>query len=269
MAHAVARLRAARLALSSKPFLARGGPKGLRCAGCRLLPSHCLCAWRPRVATRAGICLLMADTEPLKPSNTGWLVADVVPDTFAFGWTRTATDHGLLALLQDPQWQALLVFPQDYATPARVLHALPPALQRSAAHPEAQAQAPGMGTGPGPRPLFILLDGTWAEARKMFRKSPVLDALPVLDLQAGDAGETAPYLLRRSRCAEHFCTSAVAARCLALAGDSAAAAVLDAYLAVFSHHYLQARHQLPADLQGPAHQRLRALCQPAGSADAG
>ncbi len=32
------------------------------------------------------------------------------------------------------------------------------------------------------RPLFILLDGTWSEARKMFRKSPYLEHLPVLSL---------------------------------------------------------------------------------------
>jgi DTW domain-containing protein YfiP len=79
-AHAVARLRAERLARSTKPFLARGGIKGLRCEGCRLVPSHCMCALRPMLTTQAGFCLIMADIEPLKPSNTGWLVADVVPD---------------------------------------------------------------------------------------------------------------------------------------------------------------------------------------------
>ncbi|MEP6589489.1 MAG: DTW domain-containing protein, partial [Polaromonas sp.] len=76
--HAVSRLRTARLARSAKPFLARGGPRGERCAGCRLIPSHCLCALRPAVPARAGVCLIMADIEPLKPSNTGWLIADVV-----------------------------------------------------------------------------------------------------------------------------------------------------------------------------------------------
>jgi DTW domain-containing protein YfiP len=100
--HAVARLRSERLARSAKPFLARGGPSGERCPGCRLRPSHCLCALRPQVPTRAGVCLLMADTEALKPSNTGWLVADVVADTFAFGWARTEVHPGLLALLADP-----------------------------------------------------------------------------------------------------------------------------------------------------------------------
>ena len=82
-----------------------GGPRGERCPGCRLVPSHCMCALRPVLPTRAGMCLLMADIEPLKPSNTGWLIADVVADTYAFGWARTEVHPDLLALLADPQWQ--------------------------------------------------------------------------------------------------------------------------------------------------------------------
>ena len=116
--HAVSRLRSARLARSVKPFLARGGPKGERCAGCRLIVSHCLCALRHSVPTTAGMCLLMADMEPLKPSNTGWLIADVVPDTFAFGWARTEVDPALLQLLADPQWQVYVVFPGEFPTSA-------------------------------------------------------------------------------------------------------------------------------------------------------
>jgi len=265
MPHAVARLRADRLARSTKPFLARGGAKGERCTGCRLLPSHCLCAWRTSVPTRAGVCLLMADTEPLKPSNTGWLVADVVPDTFAFGWTRTATDPGLTALLQDPQWQPLLVFPQAYAAPARVVHGLETGPATAGTPGTRLVTPPGTlpgtlpGTTPAPRPLFILLDGTWAEARKMFRKSPALDQLPVLSLQPDQISR---YRLRRARCGDHFCTSEVAALCLELAGDHRAAAVLQACLDVFTHHYLQARNQLAVDPQSPAHQRLLALHRP-------
>ena len=124
MNHAVARLRAARLARSAKPFLARGGPRGERCAGCRLVPSHCLCALRPAVPTRAGVCLIMADIEPLKPSNTGWLIADVVTDTFAFGWARTEVDPALVALLADPQWQPYVVFPGEFVAAERVVTTL-------------------------------------------------------------------------------------------------------------------------------------------------
>ena len=243
MPNVVSLLRAARLARSAKPFLARGGFKRERCAGCRLVPSHCMCALRPAVPTRAGMCLLMADIEPLKPSNTGWLIADIVVDTFAFGWARTETDPLLLALLSDPQWQPYVVFPGEYAAPGREVHTA------------LLADSPGTATCK--RPLFILLDGTWAEARKMFGRSPYLDRLPVLSLQPD---RMSVYQLRRSRRGDHLCTSEVAALCLALAGEHVAEQTLAAYLDVFTHHYLQARNQLPVAWGGAAHQRLREVC---------
>jgi hypothetical protein len=245
MTHAVSRLRTARLARSSKPFLARGGSNQPRCAGCRLVLSHCLCAVRPAVPTHAGICLLMADIEALKPSNTGWLIADVVADTFAYGWARTEVDPALLALLADPQWQPYLVFPGEFVAAQRVCTQLQLPL----------ANAVGVSAK---RPLFVLLDATWPEARKMFRKSPYLDHLPVLSLQPEQLSR---YRLRRSRREDHFCTSEVAALCLDLAGETQAAQTLEAYLDVFTHHYLQAKHQQPADRESAAHQRLRSLAR--------
>jgi len=239
-------LRAVRLARSAKPFLARGGFKRERCTDCRLVQSHCMCALRPSVVTRAGVCLLMADIEPLKPSNTGWLIADVVPDTFAFGWARTETDPALLALLSDPQWQPYVVFPGQYAAPERVVHTVQPT-------------DPVHSGGTGKRPLFILLDGTWSEARKMFGKSPYLNALPVLSLEPDQISQ---YKLRRSCRNDHFCTSEVAALCMSLAGEHVAEQTLEAYLAVFTHHYLRARNQLPIEWDGMAHQRLREVSVP-------
>ena len=99
----------------------------------------------------------------------------------------------------------------------------------------------------------------------MFRKSPYLDRLPVLSLQSGQLSR---YRLRRSRRhiqgQSHFCTSEVSALCLELAGETLAAQTLEAYLDVFTHHYLQAKNQLPADLQDAAHVRLRGLRLPNG-----
>jgi len=142
--HAVSRLRSARLARAFKPFRARGGPSE-RCPGCRVMHSHCLCALRPSVVTRAGMCLLMADIEPLKPSNTGWLIADVVADTFAFGWARTEVDPALLTLLADPQWQPYVVFPGEFGSP-RCCPTLP------AMGSNLSARCSCCWTPPGPRP---------------------------------------------------------------------------------------------------------------------
>ena len=126
------------------------------------------------------MCLIMADTEPLKPSNTGWLIADVVKDTSAFVWSRTAVDPDLLTLLANPQWAPYLVFPGEFAAAERVV---------------TEVQVPT-----GKRPLFVLLDGTWSEAGKMFRKSPYLNHLPVLSLQPEQLSR---YALRRSTHDDH------------------------------------------------------------------
>ncbi len=223
----------------TRPRLDRGESRRERCPGCRLIPSHCACTLRASVPTRAGVCLLMAEFEPLKPSNTGWLVADVVPDTFAFAWSRTHVDQSLLALLADPQWQPVVVFPGEFAAPRRVVTDLP---------------APT--TDEARRPLFILLDGTWSEARKAFRKSPYLDRFPVLSLAPEQRSR---YKLRRSWHEHHFCTAEVAALCLALGGDAHAAHMLEAWLDVFSDRYLRARQSVAPDAGDDPHRRLAAL----------
>lgn len=235
MTHAVSRLREERLARSLKPFQARGS-RVPRCPSCRVPFAHCLCAWRPRVQAESGMCLLMHDVEPLKPSNTGWLIADVIADTAAFGWSRTAVDERLLALLDDPRWLPCVVFPGEYAAPERVVSEVPRV--------------------EGRRPLFILLDATWTEARKMFRKSPYLDRLPVLSLQPEQLSR---YRLRRSKRDDHLCTAEVAALCLELAGDRRAGEALDAYLDVFTTHYLAAKRSGPLDPDDEVHRRLRAF----------
>ena len=177
----------------------------------------------------------MANIEPLKPSNTGWLIADVVADTFAFGWARTEVASELLALLNDPQWQPYVVFPAEFADDARVIHEIKHERNK--------------------RPLFILLDGTWDEARKMFRKSPYLQRFPVLSLQPAQLSR---YQLRRAQSKAHLCTAEVGALCLALAHDSGAAEALNAYFEVFTEHYLQAKQQLPVNWHDDVHQRLQA-----------
>ena len=221
MSHAVSRLRDQRLARSKKPFLARGAYL-IRCERCRVGIRYCMCAWQPKETAQSAVCLLMYDAEPLKPTNTGWLIADVVPDTFAFSWSRTEVDKNILALLADPQWQPYVVFPGEYVPAERVVHDIDGAKLKSA----------------GKRPLFIILDGTWTEARKMFRKSAYLVDLPVLSLQPDDISR---YRLRRSTREEHLCTAEVAALCLHLADDTAAALALEKWFARFSRHYLAGR----------------------------
>ena len=235
--HAVARLRAERQASSKKPFVGRGNRQP-RCQGCRVIASHCFCALRPQVQAEAGMCLIMADVEALKPSNTGWLIADVVPHTFAFGWARTEVDPALLRLLADPHWTPYLVFPADPRDA--------PAVARTVTDVPAQ---------PGKRPLFVLLDGTWTEANKMFRKSPYLNGMPMLSLRPEQLSR---YRLRQGYDPAQLCTAEVAALCLSLAGESHAAETLGAYLEVFTDRYIDAKNSVRPNPENAAHQRLRA-----------
>ena len=236
--HAVNRLRIWRKSVSTRPFLALGGSVP-RCDACQLRHDWCACDWRPALKAEAGFCLMMYDSEPMKPSNTGRLIADVLPDsTWAFLWSRTEPHPELLALLADPAWQPYVVFPACEKAPDRLTGEVVLA--------------------PGKKPLFILLDATWPEARKMFRKSPYLNHLPVLSLQPEQLSR---YHLRRSTRMDHFCTSEVGALCLELAGELQAAQALEAYLDVFTHHYLQAKHQLPVAADDATHLRLRGLTE--------
>ena len=235
MPHAVARVRQQRLAQSTKPFVARGA-RVVRCERCRVSQVFCACAWLPTPQGEAGVCLLMHDYESLKPSNTGWLIADTLKETFAFTWQRTAVDPELLTLLDDPQWFPMVIFPAEYAQPERVVEQVPADVSLS-----------------GKKPLFIILDATWTEARKMFRKSPYLDRFPVLSLHPQ---AIARYRLRRGRTAEHLCTAQVAALCLELADEGDVANTLSAWLEVFSDHYLAARDNKAPDIADLAHKTL-------------
>nr|WP_113869613.1 tRNA-uridine aminocarboxypropyltransferase [Brenneria salicis]NMN92463.1 hypothetical protein [Brenneria salicis ATCC 15712 = DSM 30166]RBP57385.1 hypothetical protein DES54_1689 [Brenneria salicis ATCC 15712 = DSM 30166]RLM28546.1 DTW domain-containing protein [Brenneria salicis ATCC 15712 = DSM 30166] len=212
--NAVLQLRQQRLEQSTKPFRARGC-RVVRCQHCLLPVKTCLCHTIRSFDSRSRFCLVMFDTEPLKPSNTGRLIADILPDTQAFLWSRTSPNPQLLNVLNTPDYQPYLVFLADEAENGRqVLRQLP-------------AQ--------GKPPLFVLLDGTWPEARKMFRKSPYLDTLPILSLNVDALSR---YQLREASGAGQHCTAEIAIALLAQAGDHMAADGLSTHFDRFRKHYL-------------------------------
>lgn len=221
--HAVHHLYQERLARSTRPYRARGCNVA-RCHYCMLRPHLCICGDKPQISSLTAFLLLMYDDEILKPSNTGRLIADLFEETFAYIWSRTEPDPRMLALLDDPQWQPFVVFPAEYAAPDRV--------------------AETVTVEPGKRPLFILLDGSWAEAKKMFRKSPYLNRFPVLSIQTDQPSR---YKVREAAKTGQLGTAEVAARVVELYGETRNAAILDRWFDVFREHYLTGKldRQLP------------------------
>ncbi|VEB66998.1 Uncharacterized conserved protein [Providencia rustigianii] len=219
--NAVYHLRQQRLALSTKPFKARGC-RVKRCQYCLLPIPQCLCDETVSVQVKSQFCLIMFDGEVFKPSNTGKLIADILPDTLAYQWSRTEPDSQLLAVLQDTTRQPYLIFPDSYAQNDRIV-----------------VNQPSISDKPA---LFILLDGTWPEARKMFRKSPYLDNIPMLSIN--DKART-DYLLRIPSREEQHCTVEVAATVLEQAGDIEASKQLFAHFNLFKHKYLEGKPHHP------------------------
>jgi hypothetical protein len=208
-------LRLQELTQSTRTFRARGS-KVIRCDACLLPQADCICAAKPTVFCRSAFCFLMYKGEAYKPSNTGRLIADVAPDNHAFLWQRTEFDPRLLALLQDARYAPVVVFPHEYAEPQRRIYT-PLAAQADT----------------GKIPLFIMLDGTWREAKKMF-KSPYLADLPVLGIQPIGSSR---YLMRDAAMAYQLCTAEVGIEVLKLAQEMEAAKALEDYFAVFCRNY--------------------------------
>ena len=229
--NSVARLRLQELANARRPFLARGS-KTVRCPQCLLAQANCLCAERPQAGARSAVLFIMYHGEVFKPSNTGRLIADVVADNHAFQWDRTRHDPQLLALLADPRYQPIVIFPHQYAEPECCI--------------DAPAQLPAVADGTK-IPLFVFLDGTWREAKKMFRSS-YLQGLPVLGIQPQQASA---YQLREAAHLHQLCTAEVAVEVLTLAGDTDAAAALQTYFDLFRERYLlgKANINLPPQRQ--------------------
>lgn len=78
------------------------------------------------------------------------------------------------------------------------------------------------------------------EARKMFRKSPYLDNLPVISV---DLSRLSAYRLREARAEGQYCTAEVAIALLDMAGDTGAAAGLGEHFTRFKTRYLAGKTQ--------------------------
>ena len=212
--NSVLALRAQQISESRREFNARGG-KMDRCEQCLIAKHYCICEGAEYASCDAAVCLLMYHNESFKPSNTGRLIAEIVPDNYAFRWDRTSPDPALLALLNNDKYQPFVIFPAEDVETDRVV---------------TQVE-----THAGKQPLFIFLDGTWREAKKMIRKSPYLDNLPVLSITAEKLSD---YRLRVAPHAHQLGTAEVAIMVLALAGEVDASTKLEQHFIKFRDAYL-------------------------------
>lgn len=231
MSNRFEQLRAANLARSTRPFLARGATVH-RCDKCQLARSACICAFRCELSCDLDLVLLLHHDEIFKPTNSGRLIADLLPaNTYAFEWSRTEPAPALLHLLEDPARYPVLVFPGGGG---RLVHRERPVL------PE------------GRRLTLVMLDGTWKQAGKMARASPWLAHLPLMALADPEPGT---YAVRQAIREGQLATAEAAAELLKICGETRAGEMLRDYFVVFNEHCLATRgSRAPRWL--PEHERL-------------
>jgi len=231
--HAVHQLYQYRKSLSTKPFGARG-KKLIRCDFCLLGIQFCTCHLRQSLNSTLSFMLIMYDNEVLKPTNSGRLIADLIPDTHAFLWNRTEPALEMLALLESDIYQPYLIFPEQYIENGQTIMNQVSLSQLN-----------------NKRPLLVMLDGSWREAIKMYRKSPYLQMMPVLSF----APEMlATYALRKGSHEFQLGTAEVAALAIEAAGEPLNGIALQKWFDLFVESSLLGRNRRAKETLTPIDQ---------------
>ncbi len=119
--------------------------------------------------------LLLNENEPARPTTTSRIIQKALPETQTFIWQRTTQPDALIKQIEAPDTDAWLLFPAD--------------------RPEMEKRVREFSRTDRKNTLLIVPDGTWKEVRKIVRKSPWLEQLPILALAPQKPTQ---YTLRRN-----------------------------------------------------------------------
>ena len=218
------------------------------CPECERPESVCLCATLVRVPTRTRVVILQHPRESVVPINTARIAEKALPNSERHVGVEFAESARVRAALANREAPAILLYP---GPGARDLAAEPPE---------------------GPVTLTVL-DGTWWQAQKLFKKNPFLASLP---RYAFDPGAPSRYRIRKEPAAH--CVSTIEAivtalRVLERRGDGSNGlevdehgvdALLDPFDAMVEHQLRfaaerRAERHLAKKSKAKPHRPLRAL----------
>lgn len=165
------------------------------CSDCGRPTSVCLCEALVQVPTRTRVVILQHPRESDVPINTARIAQRALPSSELHVGVEFEGSRAVRDAISDPSAPAILLYP---AAGARDLVREPP---------------------PGPVTL-VVLDGTWWQSRKLFKKNPFLAQLPCY---AFEPEQPSRYRIRKEP-ATH-CVSTIEAITLALGVLERSAAV--------------------------------------------
>ncbi len=183
------------------------------CNKCGVPSINCICSEAPRLETAAQIWILSSEKELVRPTNTARILKLANEDsTEIFVWERTKPPEALIKRLQSKEYDVYLLFPTDEESKYRAVEF------RISNKPTA----------------FIIIDGTWQEAKKIFNRSPYLAEIPMLSLKIE---EKSSFQLRRGIADGGICTIEVAVEVLKLNGEDSKANTLKEYFHLFQDSF--------------------------------
>ena len=190
------------------------------CPGCGLQIPWCCCDQIESSSCQVSVILLLHESEPDRPTTTSKIIQKAIPDTQTFIWQRTSEPEALIKQIEAPDTDAWLLFPAD--------------------RPELEQRARKLSPPENRKTLLIVPDGTWKEVRKIVRKSPWLEKLPILAL---NPSETTQYTLRRNsrKDEKQLCSAEALSEALTQVGETESGRALSSAFDLFMERYLQQR----------------------------
>ena len=173
---------------------------------------NCICQYSPNLISKSQFVLLLHPNEHGRLTNTGKLVQQSLSNCLSFTWDRVNPPQALLKLITDKQYNTVLLFPNNESQP----------LNQEVVHHNEKPS------------LFIILDSTWQEARKMVRKSPWLQSLMTMHLLPRN---DSAYTLRRNQQDGNLCTCETVTELLHLLDESENAKQLDDFFQLYLNTY--------------------------------
>lgn len=161
---------------------------------------------------------MLHENEPARQTTTSRIIKKAIPNTKTFIWKRTEEPKALIELLNKNDGNAWLLFPADRPNLVERKKTLRPSKQQ--------------------KTIIIVPDGTWKEVRKIVRKSPWLDRLPLL---AFDPQTPSRYDLRRNPDADHLCTAETVIELFKLCDEDTAAKNLEHAFDHFLENYKRSK----------------------------
>ncbi|MBC2729030.1 tRNA-uridine aminocarboxypropyltransferase [Desulfosporosinus sp.] len=182
------------------------------CNKCGLPTLTCICNQVSPIATKSKFWILASKREFYRPSSTGRLLELINPaSTEIFLWERTSPPIGLLENINSYKGKIFLLFPEDEESSTnRTVDYL------------------NLGSA------FILIDGTWKEARKIIRKSEYLKDIPIVSITPDYQTK---FILRRGRVEGTLCTLEAAMEILRMVGEIEEQQTCEKYFSMFLKHY--------------------------------